>query len=104
LLILMPWMYLTISRVTIKEIGTKLVNSRIQLPHLINSYLEREISFPYYKKMLEMVRVETIALEKVSIIWAQKTPITIRPILNSSLDFFCLGLLLFSMILLSTPV
>lgn len=30
-------MYLTIYKETIREIGTKLVNSNIQLPHLINN-------------------------------------------------------------------
>jgi hypothetical protein len=97
-------MYFTIYKVTIKDIGTKFVNRRIQLPHLMKSVFERENSSAYSIDMFGVVKVEIRALVKVNIIWAINMPITIKPILNYSLDFFCLDLLLFSMILESTPV
>ena len=54
--------------------------------------------------MLGLVKLDSIELPKVSIIWAKNIAITIKPILNYSLDFFCLVLLLFNMIFVSTPV
>ena len=101
---LIPWIYLTISKETIKEIGTKLVNNKIQLPHFIKSWWKK---FIYTAKVTSIFYVditERKALNNVIDIWARKINATIMPILNSSLDFFWRVLLLFNMILVSTPV
>lgn len=104
LLMLMPWMYFTISRDTISEIGTKFVNNKIQLPHLINSRWKK---LKYSLRLRSNECFEAIAkkaLSKVISIWVRKINATMIPILNYSLDFFWRVLLLFNMILVSTPV
>lgn len=75
-------MYLTISRVTMSEMGTKLVKSSTQLPHFTNISFDIEINLPYYSITELMVSVEIRAAVKVSNICAPKIPSTVRPILN----------------------
>jgi hypothetical protein len=84
--------------------GTKLVNSNIQLPHLMKSFLLIVKNYLYSNEISGVVTVEMSALVKVSTICAKNIKITMIPILNSSLDFLWRDLLLLSIILLSTPV
>lgn len=98
-------MYLTISRDTIKEMGTKLVKSRIQLPHLIMSSFVVEIRTQADKMNAFLdIKTDMRAQKNVIDICMMKTTATMIPILNYNLDFFCLVLLELSMILESMPV
>lgn len=97
-------MYLTIYNDTIKEIGTKLVKSRIQLPHLTNKRWKKFIYTVNVKSILYVDMTAKKALNKVIDICVRKITATMIPILNYNLDFFCRVLLLFNIILVSTPV
>lgn len=101
----MPWIYLTISKDTINEMGTKFVNSSIQLPHFTISSFVVEKSIQSDKLILFFdIKTDMKAQRKVIAIWVKNTTATIIPILNSNLDFFCLVLFEFNIILESTPV
>lgn len=97
-------MYLTIYNETIKEIGTKFVKRRIQLPHFINNRWKKLMYTEKFRSIFSDDRTDKNALSKVIDIWVRKITATMIPILNSSLDFFCRVLLLFSIIFVSTPV
>ena len=97
-------MYLTIYNETIKEIGTKFVKRRIQLPHFINKRWKKFIYTAKVKSILYVDKTDKNALNKVIDICVRKIIATMIPILNYNLDFFCRVLLLFNMIFVSTPV
>ena len=114
-----PWIYFTIYKETIKEIGTKFVKSKIQAPQLINNlfptfsiaYMFSSISIISYwgnhYSINSVYRLEITpskAHKKVRPICIIKMTATMIPILNYNLDFFCLVLLEFNIIFVSTPV
>lgn len=85
--------------------GTKFVNSSIQLPHFTISSFVVEKSIQSDKLILFFdIKTDMKAQRKVIAIWVKNTTATIIPILNSNLDFFCLVLFEFNIILESTPV
>ena len=102
-----PWMYFTIYNDTINEIGTKFVNNNIQLPHFIN-ILWNILKYYQFKIILRSKLpaeyTDNTALNNVIAIWIKNITATIIPILNYNLDFFWRVLLLFNIILVSTPV
>lgn len=100
----MPWIYLTIYKETINEIGTKLVNNNIQLPHLINNLCKKLIYTINVISTEYLDNADIRALMNVMIICVKNINATIIPILNYNRDFFCLLWLLFSIIFVSTPV
>lgn len=107
LLMFIPWMYLTIYNETIKEIGTKFVNNNIQLPHFINILWNRLKYYQFniiFRSILPAEYTDNNALNNVIAIWIKNITATIIPILNYNLDFFWRVLLLFNIILVSTPV
>ncbi len=100
-------MYFTIYNDTISEIGTKFVNNNIQLPHLIN-ILWNKLKYYQFNIILRSILpaeyTDNTALNNVIAIWIKNITATIIPILNYNLDFFWRVLLLFNIILVSTPV